>query len=164
MNTKAIHIGTRRELFVDECLVQEMRSAWLRLHRPERREVAMTFDAPWEDSVAFPDRMLPWEGGWRLYYRAGILDLNREEDTTVVALADTRDGVVFTRPELGLAEVKGTRRNNVLQVGGFPVQNATRSAGLPSRMLRTRWRDVMGLAPLGSLSRRVAYKWLVLPG
>ncbi len=113
-------IGTRRELFVDNWLIQELRGARLRLHQPERREIAMTFDAPWEDDVAFPDRILPWQGGWRLYYRAGILDLAREEDTYVLALAESRDGMTFTRPELGLIEVKGRRRNNVLQVGGFP--------------------------------------------
>lgn len=113
-------IGSRRELFVDDWLLAETRGAALRLHHPERREVALTFDAPWEDSVAFPDRLLPWDGGWRLYYRAGILDWNREEDTTVIALAESRDGLSFTRPELGLVDVKGTRRNNVLQVGGYP--------------------------------------------
>ena len=71
--------------------------------------------------MAFPDRILPWEGGWRLYYRAGILDWNHEEDTTVLALAESSDGVVFTRPNLRLLEVKGTRANNVLQVGGYPA-------------------------------------------
>ena len=116
-----LSIGSRRELFVDELLIDELRGARLRLHHPERREIAMTFDAPWEDSVAFPDRVLPWEGGWRLYYRAGILDWNREEDTTVLALAESRDGVAFTRPDLDLLKVAGTRKNNVLQVGGYPA-------------------------------------------
>lgn len=121
MNKKPIAIGSRRELFVDDTLIEEIHGARLQVQRPERCEVALTFDAAWEDSVAFPDRILPWEGSWRLYYRAGILDWNREEDTTVVALAETRDGVVFTRPELGRVEVKGTRKNNVLQVGGYPT-------------------------------------------
>ncbi len=114
------NIGKRRELFVDDWLIDKLRGARLRLHRPERREAAMTFDAPWEDTAAFPNRVLPCEGGWRLYYRAGILDLNRENDTTVFAMAETSDGINFTRPDLGLLEVKGTRRNNVLQVGGYP--------------------------------------------
>ena len=76
-----INIGTRRELFIDDLLIAELHGARLQLQRPERREVAMTFDAPWEDSVAFPDRLLRWDNGWRLYYRAGILDLEREEET-----------------------------------------------------------------------------------
>lgn len=116
-----LDIGSRRELFVDDWLVDALRGAQLQLHRPERREIAMTFDAPWEDSVAFPDRVLPWEGGWRLYYRAGILDWNREEDTTVIALAESNDGIHFTRPDLSLVEVKSTLQNNVLQVGGYPT-------------------------------------------
>lgn len=115
-----LDIGSRRELFVDDRLIEERRGARLMLQRPERREVAMTFDAAWEDSVAFPDRVLPWEGGWRLYYRAGILDWKREEETAVYALGESRDGLTFTRPETGLLEVNGTRRNNVLQVGGYP--------------------------------------------
>jgi len=115
------NIGSRRELFVDDWLIAELCGAWLQVHRPERREIAMTLDAPWEDSVAFPDRVLPWGDGWRLYYRAGILDWNSEEDTTVLALAESGDGVAFTRPSLGLQEVNGSRQNNVLQVGGYPT-------------------------------------------
>lgn len=64
--------------------------------------------------------MLPWDGGWRLYYRAAILDLKREEDTYVLALAESRDGIVFARPELGVCEFEASRRNNILQIGGFP--------------------------------------------
>ena len=139
-------IGSRRELFVDDWLIAKLRGARLELRRPERREAAMTFDAPWEDSVAFPDRMLPYEGGWRLYYRAGILDWNREEDTTVVAMAETRDGVVFTRPELGLVEVKGTRRNNVLQVGGFPTVPPPFLDSNPSRCPDQRFKGIAARA------------------
>jgi hypothetical protein len=70
--------------------------------------------------VAFPDRVLPWQGGWRLYYRAGILDWNREEDTYVLALAESRDGILFARPDLGVCEFRGSAHNNLLQIGGFP--------------------------------------------
>lgn len=113
-------IGNRRELFVDDWLIEEMLGARMQLQKPERREVAFCMDAPWEDCVAFPDRVLPWNGGWRLYYRAGILDWNREEDTYVFALAESRDGIAFTRPELGVCEFQGANRNNILQIGGFP--------------------------------------------
>jgi len=151
-------IGSRRELFVDEWLIAELRSARLKLHRPERREVVLTFDAPWEDSVAFPDRVLPWKNGWRLYYRAGILDWSREEDTVVRALAESRDGFTFTRPELGLLEVKGTRRNNVLQVGGYPAVPPpfldTNPACPPHRRLKglcARWEKAHAMASADGL-------------
>lgn len=114
-------IGKRRELFVDDFLIESLRGVRLRLQRPERREVALCMNAPWEDHVAFPDRVLPWKGGWRLYYRAGILDLKREADNCVLALAESNDGVTFTRPELGVTEFQGSRRNNILQIKGFPI-------------------------------------------
>ncbi len=119
--SEPLAIGSRRELFVDDWLIDERRNVVLTLHHPERRAPALVFDAPWEDSVAFPDSLVPWEGGWRLYYRAGILDWDREEDTTVLAMAESADGLTFTRPNLGLLEVKGTCDNNVLQVGGYPT-------------------------------------------
>jgi len=61
-----LEIGTRREPFVDDWLIEEMRGARLELHKPERREVAFCLDASWEDCVAFPERVLAWEGSWRL--------------------------------------------------------------------------------------------------
>jgi hypothetical protein len=121
MQQNPIAIGSRRELFVDDLLIAGLRGAKLQLQRPERREVSITFDAPWEDSVAFPDSIVRDGGRWRLFYRAGILDWNREEDTTVLALAESDNGLAFTRRELGLVEVGGSSRNNVLKLGGYPT-------------------------------------------
>jgi len=112
----AIQIGTRRELFVDDWLIEKMQDARLQLQRPERREIALSFDAPQEDSVAFPNSVLPWDGGWRLYYRAAILDLKDETNSTLSALAESRDGITFVRPELGLCEFHGSKRNNILSM------------------------------------------------
>jgi len=118
--SKPYSLGDRRELFVDDWLIAEMHGARLQLQRPERREVALCMDTAWEDSVAFPDRVLAWEDGWRLYYRAGILDWANEEDTYVLALAESQDGITFTRPDLDVVEFEGSRSNNMLQIGGFP--------------------------------------------
>ena len=112
-----INIGIRREMFIDDWLIEKMHGARIQLQKPERQEIAFTMDAPWENNVAFPNRVLPWDGGWRLYYRAGTLDLKRETDTFVGALAESRDGIAFARPELGLCEFQGSKRNNILHVG-----------------------------------------------
>lgn len=45
---KPIVIGDRRELFVDDYMVDSMKNVTLRMHKPVRREVAITFDKPWE--------------------------------------------------------------------------------------------------------------------
>ena len=116
----AIDIGTRRELFVDDLLIEKLKGARLELKKPERREVAFTADAPWEDNVAGFENVVTDGGAVRLYYRAAIPDL-RNEDITVMALAESRDGgLSFARPEFGLVEFKGSRKNNILRIGGQP--------------------------------------------
>ena len=112
-----VTIGMRRELFIDDWLIEKMHGARLQLQKPERQAVAFTMDAPWENNVALPLCVLPWDGGWRLYYRAAILDRSREMQTSVVALAESSDGIAFTRPELGLCEFQGSKQNNILHVG-----------------------------------------------
>jgi len=115
-----VQLGERRELFVDEFLIADMRGTRLQLSRPERREVVLTFDAPWEDNVAFPLSVFQDQGSVRLVYRAAIPDLTREHEG-IAALAESTDGGrTFQRPDLGLVEFAGTKRNNILAIGGPP--------------------------------------------
>jgi|GEM_PF-782909 len=114
---KATGIGTRRELFVDNHLIDRAKNVRLDLKHPERRE-AITFDAPWEDNTAFPCSLVVDKEIVRLYYRAGIENLQREDHTTVTALAESTDGgISFARPKLGLYEFKGSRDNNIIGRG-----------------------------------------------
>ena len=48
-----IEMGSRRELFVDDFLVQELAGARLRLHQPVPREVSFVFDRPWEGNESY---------------------------------------------------------------------------------------------------------------
>jgi len=115
-----VDIGTRRELFVDEFLIEEMKGAHLDLKRPERREVIFTADAPWEDNVPGALSIFQDSGCVRLYYRASILK-GEGEDRQIIALAESTDGGrSFTRPSLGLVEFEGSTDNNILMIGGSP--------------------------------------------
>lgn len=114
---KTIDIGSRRELFVDTQLIARMKNVRLDLKHPERRE-AITFDAPWEDNTAFPCSLVVDKGVVRLYYRAAIEDLHREDHTVLTALAESTDGGrSFVRPHLGLHEFKGSKENNIIGRG-----------------------------------------------
>jgi len=113
-----LNIANRRELFVDDFLIESMQDASLKLHRPQRGEISFTADAAWEDNCAFPDRVLEWEGKWRMYYRASILNSADEQGSCVMAMAVSDDGVYFTRPQLGIVEFQGSRQNNIQQIGG----------------------------------------------
>ena len=47
-----IDIGRRRELFVDDYLIDTLKGARLTLHRPVPREIALVFDEQWEGNTS----------------------------------------------------------------------------------------------------------------
>ena len=112
-----VAIGSRRELFLDNLLVDRLEGGAQRVfHHPVAREVVMKFDKPWEgnscgDSVVFRDGDI-----YRMYYRA--LDTSKPPGFT--CYAESRDGIHWNRPDLGLVEFNGSKTNNiVLQTAGF---------------------------------------------
>lgn len=119
--SKCVDIGTRRELFVDNFLIEEMTDCELDLKRPERREISFICDAPWEDNV--PGALSVFNDGdiVRRYYRASFPEHDTGEDFQVLALAESTDGgITFERPNLGLVEFEGSKNNNILMIGGPP--------------------------------------------
>ena len=119
--SRCVEIGTRRELFVDHFLIEEMTSCALDLKRPERREIAFTCDAPWEDHIPGLLSVLNDGDVVRLYYRASFPPHETGEDFQAIALAESTDGgMTFERPNLGLVEFEGSKENNLLMIGGPP--------------------------------------------
>ncbi len=65
-----VDIGSRRELFVDEYLIERLEGdAELRVHKPEPHEVVFRTDKPWEREAAY---FAVFQDGeiYRMYYRA----------------------------------------------------------------------------------------------
>jgi len=63
-----IDIGDRLELFLDRHLLAELRDVSLRLHEPTPREVALSFDQPWDGPFAGALSIVKDGGEYRLYY------------------------------------------------------------------------------------------------
>jgi len=115
-----IDIGTRMELFVDEYLIATLRGARLQVQHPERREVVLELDRPWEDNVGSFASAVQEGERIRLYYRASIPDRSNKAHR-IAALAESTDaGKHFTRPNLGLFEFEGSKENNILFIGSLP--------------------------------------------
>ena len=114
-NADERNIGTRAELFVDGWLIDRMRGAELRLNPPERREVVLTTDRPWEGVDSAYYSAIQDGGKIRIYYR-GLCpqDLSANQLTCMVESADE---VRFTRPSLGLFSFDGSRDNNIIWRG-----------------------------------------------
>ena len=118
-----IDISSRRELFVDPYLIDRLDGARLVLHHPQPQEVSLTFDQPWEGSVGYMT-VFRDGGTYRLYYR-GMLG-NKDEDC-VTCYAESKDGVHWTRPELGLFDGGKERgkANNIVWRGPPSLENMT---------------------------------------
>jgi len=121
--TEAIDIGSRRELFVDRQLVDGMKDLSFELHQPRDEGNVLAFDQPWEGQFAFYSTVLRVGDGYRVYYRGrpGVGKDGDESETTCVA--ESTDGISWTRPKLGIHEVNGSRDNNVILAGQSPYSH-----------------------------------------
>lgn len=108
-----INISSRRELFVDRLLIDRLEGAYLVLRPPQPREIVLKFDQPWEGLYCGYETVLKDGDLFRFYYR-GMPVARHTLDVEVTCVAESRDGITWTRPKLGLFEVQGTKDNNVV--------------------------------------------------
>jgi hypothetical protein len=114
----AIDIGDRRELFVDRFLLDRQDGVELRLHTPIPRDVVLVCDAPWEGSGCGYETVFRDGPIIRMYYIAA--DLTNADGTSMASrplfacYAESRDGLHWTKPDLGLFEFQGSKRNNIV--------------------------------------------------
>ena len=136
---KAINIGTRRELFVDNAVIGKTSGDLrLTLHRPERKEIVLTLDKPWEGNASAFQSVLFIDGKYRMYYRGihyvknmGVSDTSLPDHPWVLCYAESSDGIHWERPNLGICEFQKTRENNIIldpamvkAVGGDPAHTS----------------------------------------
>ena len=110
----AIQIGSRREIF-DHLLIDRMEGATLRMHPPTPAGTALAMDAPWEGPFSFYTTVLRYENTYLMYYR-GWTHVSTEGDhaPACTCVATSPDGIQWTRPDLGLVEIEGFSRNNII--------------------------------------------------
>ena len=117
--TTAINIASHRELFVDDFLIASMIGAELKLHKPKPRDVVLVCDAPWEGNTSAYFTLFRDEDRFRMYYRGWHYDVKTKKMThpSFACYAESRDGVHWNKPDLGLFEFNGSKRNNIIWSG-----------------------------------------------
>jgi hypothetical protein len=119
-----LEIGTRRELFIDAHMIGQMSGTRLQLHRPASGGIALRFDEPWARSSAGYGTAIADGDRYRFYYRKTFGETGNDDGRSqVTCYAESRDGVVWSKPDLGLYEVAGTRENNVVYAGLGPASH-----------------------------------------
>jgi len=113
---KSISLGSRRELLLDSHLVESLSNAQLKLHVPEARDVALVCDSPWEGNTSAYFILFEDEGLFRAYYRGShVLDgTQTATHPEFTCYAESKDGITFTKPDLGLFEFEGSKHNNII--------------------------------------------------
>ena len=108
------NLGSQRELFVDHFLIAKMDGAELKLHEPRREGVALKFDRPWEGGWSCYTTVIKDGGTYRMYYRGMPTATGDDSPEAVVCYAESKDGITWTKPNLGLFDIRGTLENNVI--------------------------------------------------
>lgn len=115
-----LRIGQRLEPLVDRHLIDRLEGAAThRLHAPRPAGVAVPYNDPWDRDASGYATLIHDEalGLHRLYYRGGPSDASAgraEGSTSYFCYAESRDGVTWVKPKLGLVEFQGSRENNIL--------------------------------------------------
>lgn len=115
-----VNIGSRRELFVDGHLIEQLDNAERRLHHPVARDIVIEHDAPWEGAGSGYHTVFRDGGLYCMYYRGSKLGVENGKlkiGPQVYCYAESRDGITFTKPDLGLFEHDGSKQNNIILTG-----------------------------------------------
>ncbi len=115
---EVIPLDSRRELFVDDFLIDRRDGIESRLQSPVPREVVLTHDAPWEGSGCGYHTIFRDGDVIRMYYIAA--DLTNADGTKLASrpafacYAESRDGIRWVKPELNLFAFAGSTSNNIV--------------------------------------------------
>ena len=160
-SAEPIDIGARRELFVDHYLIERLDGVRLQLHRPLRREVVFRSDAPWEGNGSAYQSVFQDGDRFRIYYRGGHHPNSKAHKTNpspweTLCLAESKDGIHWTRPELGIVEFQGSTKNNLIlneamvqEIGGSPAHTAVFKDPNPDCPDSERYKIVIKGSPRG---------------
>ena len=113
-----VDIGSRRELFLDDLLIDRLDKLERQLHHPVPQNVAITHDAAWEGTGSGYHCVFRDGQRYRMYYHGAELKLTGNHEAPVLCLAESEDGIRWSKPNLGLHEFKGSRENNIVMVSG----------------------------------------------
>lgn len=98
----------RTELLVDDHIVESQTNIATLQMRPSSGQEVLVNDKPWEQRIFYPE-VLRADGKFRLFYNVGLASNPKKN---VVGIAESSDGVTFTKPDL--AEKEGGTRSNIV--------------------------------------------------
>ena len=121
VTAQIVDLGSNRELFVDDYLIDHLKGAELVMHSPIDQGEVFQFEKPWEGAFSAYFTIIKDGEMYRAYYR-GVPDAGGDgNDAEVTCYAESMDGINWTKPDLKQYTVDGTKNNNVILANAAPV-------------------------------------------
>ncbi|HWL08763.1 MAG TPA: hypothetical protein VNQ76_10175 [Planctomicrobium sp.] len=115
LSEETVSVGSRLEVFVDNTLIATQNNTSLKPHYPVAQEVVLTCDAPWEGNVSGYYSFIQDDDRFRVYYRGAHFDKGKVLHE-VTCYAESKDGIHWVKPTLGLVEFNGSKENNIILI------------------------------------------------
>ncbi len=151
---KQVSLGDKREIFVDNYLLQEKRNIEIKMHSPRYEGPVLTLDHPWEGDFSLYTTILKDGSLYRAYYR-GIRTAGEDgNENETTCYAESSDGITWKKPDLGLYKINGSYHNNIILANARPATHnfCPFIDTNPDRALRQRYKAVGGTSDTGLIA------------
>ena len=117
-----LQVGDDLQVLWDDLVVDTERTTARRvLHHPEYAGVVFDHDVPWEGDACGYHTLFKDGDIYRMYYNSAALcwaeprkPVGFRPSGIRICYAESKDGVHWMRPELGICEFNGSRKNNII--------------------------------------------------
>ena len=114
---KPLDIGSNRQVFIDGRFLSRTHNVTLRTHAPVKtREKTIDHDQPWEVGGIGPYSNVIKEGDtYRMWYQVmASVQWHVDREAGAICYAESKDGIHWEKPNLGLVEFNGSTDNNIV--------------------------------------------------
>lgn len=112
-----MQIGDRRQVFVDQTFLGDAKDVAIVVHPPRKSgELTIKPEGPWERGGIGPYSSVLHDGvKYHMWYHAmDSLQWDTGHTNGSICYATSRDGIQWEKPDIGLIEYEGNRRNNIV--------------------------------------------------
>ncbi|MES2697181.1 MAG: hypothetical protein V4773_27195 [Verrucomicrobiota bacterium] len=147
-STHAAELTPKRYLFLDPALLDKSDHVTLTANPAQRRETVLRTDRPWEQlMISFFLTVRDEEGKLRMWYIC-----RDKKNYPNLAYAESQDGIVWTKPDLGIVSYEGSKANNLVGLSnleGVVFQDMRAPAAERYTYVSTAKRTPDAAAPVG---------------
>ena len=115
----AVNVGSEKQLFFDGKFIAESKGVRIVMNLPVKAGVVLSPDRPWEDFRLTSYFTVVQDGELcRMYYSCFSKDQWHTPDSwekhAYLCYAESKDGVHWAKPSLGIVEFEGSKDNNII--------------------------------------------------